>query len=435
VKIARSYLHPKSAAPRASSTPYGLFAIALLAALAASGGFAAGSAGDAGPPLLRVLILPSLMTELADQVLPIRLQTSADITAVTNQALALTELLYCGADERGNGVMIGVVEEGLGQPRARSLAKSDCQRPLADIASRELRLPDAPEWVEAAHIYTSWKPWQLTLAVADTASAARMGFAAPKPAAGELSRSFATNNLQPLTGPGRDLAYDLALRFMRDGVVIEAYPTGGAANPNANSPGINALAAQLRAAPPDTNVIAEAPYPFINQMLSIYSPTFNIPVSIQGLSAMLLARNLSLSGGENQLTLTGQVINQSGGQSLAYDARVDCAGDDLAVREVSMSAAGANCSQPDVMTWLECQSARGLSAALTAYYQNQPLHVSTRSHPLDFRFGGNDYEAFFTALKTTSNAGAVSEDGQAVVQRAGINAMSGGNMGGLSGGR
>jgi hypothetical protein len=56
---------------------------------------------------------------------------------------------------------------------------------------------------------------------------------------------------------------------------------------------------------------------------------------------------------------------------------------------------------------------------LTAYYQNQPLHISTQSQPLHFTFGGTDYEAYFTALKTSSHAGMLSEAGQATLQRVG----------------
>jgi hypothetical protein len=176
-------------------------------------------------------------------------------------------------------------------------------------------------------------------------------------------------------------------------------------------------------------VIATARYPFINQMLTLYSPAFNVPVNLQGLSAMLLARNLKVSGGENQVTLTGQVISQNGGQNLAYDTRVECAGDDLAVQQVTMEAAGANCAQADMLTWLQCQAGRGLAAALTEYYQNQPLHVSTRARPLHFTFGENDYEAFFTALKTSSHEDAVSEAGQAVLQRESLPAPTAAQVG------
>jgi hypothetical protein len=89
-----------------------------------------------------------------------------------------------------------------------------------------------------------------------------------------------------------------------------------------------------------------------------------------------------------------------------------------------MEAAGANCAQPDMMAWLQCQAGHGLAAALTAYYQNQPLHISTRSRPLHFAFGGNDYAAYFTALKTSSHDGTLSETGQAVLQRENAAEMS-----------
>jgi hypothetical protein len=316
--------------------------------------------------------------------------------------------------------MLGVIDEGPHPPTARSLAPADCRQPLAAITARELQAPGAPEWVAAAHLRLTWRPWQLTLEVADMASAARPGFTAPQPSASALSRSFSTSGLRPLTGPGASLSFSLALAFMRDGVVLDAWPSGSAANPAAAFPSVTALAAQIRNSPPDANVIATARYPFINQMLALYSPEFNVPVNFQGLSAMLLARKLSVSGSENQVTLTGQVISQSGGRNLAYDTRVACAGDDLAVEQVTMDAAGSNCAQPDMLIWLQCQAGRGLAAALTAYYQNQPLHVSTRARPLRFTFGGNDYVAFFTALKTSSHDGAVSEAGQAVLQREGL---------------
>jgi hypothetical protein len=387
-------------------------------------GFGSGLANAQSMPPLRVLIRPALLTEIADQVLPLELATPADATAIANQPLNLTEMLYCGADQTGDGVMIGVIDEGPHPLPARTLTASDCQQPLAAIASRELQAPGAPEWVAAAHIRLSWRPWQLTLAVVDTASAARPGFTAPKPPSSDLRRSFPTSNLRPLTGPGQNLSFDFAAAFMRDGVIIDAYQSGSAANPNANFPSANAMASQLQDIPTDSNVIASASYPFINQMLALYAPTFNVPVSVQGLSIMLLARNLSVSGGENQLTVRGQVISQSAGQNLAYDTRVDCAGDDLTVRQVTMDVAGANCSQPDMLTWLQCQAGRGLAAALTQYYQNQPFHVSTRSRPLHFTFGGTDYAAYFTAQKTSSHGGTLSEAGQAVLERAGSSAAA-----------
>jgi hypothetical protein len=374
----------------------------------------AGLMAQAQEPALRVILRPELITEVADQALPLKVNQPTDPTDIAAQQLTLTELLYCGADSRGDGRMIGVIDEGNAPLRARSLEPSDCDQPLASIAARELRIPGAPEWVEAARLRLTWQPWSLSLTIAETASAARPGFTAPNlRSATSQGASFPTGGLQPLTGPGQNLRFDLAVGFRRDGIVIDMYPSGAASNPSVNFPADDTLSVQIQAAPPAANVLVAARYELINQMLTVYSPTFNIPVSIQGLSTTLLARDLSVKGGANQLTLTGKIISQN----LAYDSRVDCTGDDLAVQQVTMEAAGVNCAQPDMMSWLQCQAGHGLAAALTTYYQNQPLHISTQSQPIHFTFGGTDYEAYFTALKTSSHGDGVSEAGQATLQR------------------
>ena len=367
------------------------------------------------PPPLRVILEPQLITEVADQTLPLPLDQPAEPTDIVSQRLTLTELLYCGTDPHGDGLMVGVVDEGPGTLRARSLTSSDCHQPLAAIAARELQVSGAPEWVEAAHIRLTWQPWRLTLAIIDTAPAARPGFAPPNLPSTSHALTFPTNGLQPLTGPGQNLKFDLAVGFRHGGIVIDAYPHGSAANPSANFPSDAALDAEIQSIPSAANVITAARYDFINQMLTLYSPAFNVPVNVQGFSTTVVARDLSISGATNQATLTGKVISQN----LAYNARVDCAGDDLAVQQVAMDAAGVNCAQPDMMSWLQCQAGHGLAAALTGYYQNQPLHVSTQARPLHFDFGGTDYEAYFTALKTSSQGGVLSEAGQATLQRVG----------------
>jgi hypothetical protein len=374
---------------------------------------------------MRLSLRPQLIDEVADQVLPLRLGPQPGAADVAAQPLTLTELLYCGANDHGDGILLGVIDEGQGAMRAASLTASDCGRPLADIAARELRLPSAPEWVEAGRIRLAWQPWRLTLAIIDAAGAARPGFMAPDlREAGQVAR-FATSGLQPLTGPGEKLRFDLAVAFRRDGILIDVYPGDSAGDPSSNFPSEAAFASQINAAPPESNVIAAARYPFINQLLAIYSATFDIPLNLQGITTTVLARDLSLSGGENQASLTGKVISPSLG-NLVYDARVDCAGQDLAVQQVAMEAEAVTaCNQANTIDRLQCQvgqmaapeSGRALATALTAYYQNQPLHISTHGKPLRLTFGGVSYDANFAALKTSSHDGVLIEAGQASLQR------------------
>jgi len=63
-------------------------------------------------------------------------------------------------------------------------------------------------------------------------------------------------------------------------------------------------------------------------------------------------------------------------------------------------------------------SSKALAAAVTSYYQGQPLHVSTRSQPLDFAISETNYRASFEALKSSSHGGMFSEAGRASFRRA-----------------
>jgi hypothetical protein len=79
------------------------------------------------------------------------------------------------------------------------------------------------------------------------------------------------------------------------------------------------------------------------------------------------------------------------------------------------------------MERLQCQgqsvamsgSSTALAETVTQYYQGQPLHISTRTHPLDFAVGDTDYRATFDALKSSSRGGLFSEAGRATIRRAG----------------
>jgi len=374
---------------------------------------------------MRLVLRPQLIDQVADQIVPLTVEVPSAATGLAGQRLALTDLIYCGTDDRGAGLMLGVIAEGQGRMPAASLGASACNLPLSAIAAHALQTPSGPEWVEAARIRLTWQPWRLTLDLSDAAGAARAGFTAPGlPRAVQVAQ-FATAGLQPLTGAGQNLRFDLAAAFRRNAIVIDAYPSGGPAEPATSFPSEAALASLISEAPAPANMIAEARYPLINQLLATYAPSFDVPLNLQGLAATVQAHDLSLSGGENQASLTGKVASPSLGQDLIYDARVDCAGDDLTVQQVAMEAVPMTCDQTDMMARLQCQarqmtadgSARALAAALTAYYQNQPLHISTRGKPLQLTFGGVDYEANFAALKTGSHGGLLSEAGQASLQR------------------
>ena len=164
-----------------------------------------------------------------------------------------------------------------------------------------------------------------------------------------------------------------------------------------------AVGNEIANAPAMSNVIVDAQYTFINQVLRLYGSTFDIPLPVEGVTETMTAKNITVEGADNVMTVAGNLEYRT----LDYDASVRCEGQDLTVRQVTLDAPSANCNQEDLMERLQCQgqgvamygSSKALAAAITQYYQGQPLHVSTRTHPLDFAIGDTDYQATFEALK------------------------------------
>ena len=158
--------------------------------------------------------------------------------------------------------------------------------------------------------------------------------------------------------------------------------------------------------------------------LQLYGSTFDIPLPVQGVTETMTAKNVKVTGADNLMTVAGDLEYSS----IDYAASARCEGEDLTVRQITLDAPSANCNRrEDLMERLQCQgqsvatysSSKALASAITQYYQGQPLHVSTQTHPVDFAVGNNDYEATFDALKSSSRGGLFSEAGRAAIRRSG----------------
>ncbi len=399
-----------------SSAPRYLHACAI-AALAAIIFAAAATRANAGSPPLRVILTPALMPDVVAQALPIDFSAAA----AGAPAVKLVAAVWCGAAASGGADAIGVVfpNDAPAAP-APPLASADCSQPLDAVAKRALAAAATP-WLEAVRVHALWRPWRLRLNLADSAGAARAGASAPDLLGLPIVHEYPTSNLHFLTGPGANAAFDVAVGFRDRAVDLVAFPSRQIADP---SPYLadSETAAMLAAAPAAANVIAAATYPFINQILRLYGAAFPIPIPIQGVNQTMTASDLAVSGGDRTMTASGKLE----WQSIAYDAAVRCAGDDLAVSQITIDApAASGCAQDDLLERMRCQgsalamngSAGALANALTNYYGGQPLHVSTRDRPLAFSFGGSDYLATFDALKAGSTGDVLSEDGRARIRR------------------
>jgi hypothetical protein len=267
----------------------------------------------------------------------------------------------------------------------------------------------------------AWTPWRLTLSIVDAAGMAKPGFSAPNLTAVGQIKGYDTSGVRIVTGPGNNFTFDLAIGFPGSAITMIVLPIAHVSNPIAylKDP---AICSEIANSPAMSNVVADAQYTFVNQVLRLYGSTFDIPIPIEGVTDTMTARNIIVSGAENVMNVAGKLEYKT----IDYDASVRCQGEDLTVNQVNLDAPGAACDQQDMMTRLQCEgqgvamsgSSKALAAAVTSYYQGQPLHVSTRSQPLDFAIGETNYQATFEALKSSSHGGMFSEAGRASFRRA-----------------
>lgn len=373
-------------------------------------------------PPLRVVLLPRLIPEALRQMLPITFDSPNSATDIEPQKIAVVAMVYCGGDSAGGAYAVGVAVPGQGRALpASALSEADCTGSLANTATRLMGADAGSEWLEVIKLRAAWTPWRMTLAIADAAGAAKPGFSAPNLKNFGQIKSYSTSGIRILTGRGSNAGFDLAVGFPGAAITIIAFPGGQVSNP-APYLGDPGIASEIANAPATSNVIADAQYIFVNQVLRLYGSTFDVPIPIEGVTETMTAKNITVRGADNVMTVAGNLEYRT----VDYDASVRCEGDDLTVNQVTLDAPAANCNQDDVMARLQCQgqsvamygSSRALAAALTRYYQNQPLHISTRTHPLDFAVGDTAYQATIEALKSSSRGGMFSEAGRASIRRA-----------------
>jgi len=375
-----------------------------------------------GAPPLRVLLLPRLIPDAISQMLPIIFDVGTATAAVQPEKISIVAMVYCGGDSTGNAYAVGVAVPGQAPAlSSTAVSASDCTGSLSSTAARLMNSPAAADWLEVIKLRAAWTPWRLTLSIVDAASAAKSGFSAPNLKAVGQIKGYDTSGIRILTGPGNNLAFDLAIGFPGPAITLIMLPSGRASNPIAylKDP---VIGSEIANAPATSNIVADAQYTFINQVLRLYGSTFDIPIPIEGVADTMTARNIVVSGAENLMNVAGKLEYKT----IDYDASVQCQGQDLTVSQVNLDAPGAACDQQDMMTRLQCEgqgvamsgSSKALAAAVTSYYQGQPLHVSTRAQPLDFAIGETNYQATFEALKSSSHGGMFSEAGRASFRRA-----------------
>ena len=380
-------------------------------------------------PLARVVLMPELIPGVLRQLVPMTVDLAAGRIGARPSKLKIAGLVYCGGDGHGGAWALGAVYPNGAAPRppnggdsgSNVFSAADCHAPLPTLAQRLAHSDGAPDWVEVIKAHVTWTPWVLRFAVADAAGASRSG--TPAPSLKELGqfKTFPTSNLRILPPPGQENRFDAAIGFLESSIVVAIFPAGRVSNPEPYLKGDPVLDAEIADAPARANAVADAQYGFINALLRLYASSFEIPLQLQGMTQPLMARNLSVSGGDNTMTVAGQIELAN----VRYNATVHCEGDDLAIRQVTLAVPAVNCDTNDVVARFQCQGQQAamagtsgaLAAALTNAYQGQRFHYSTVDHPLRFTLGEAEFAAKFEALRSSSRGTTVNEDGNVTIER------------------
>ncbi len=373
--------------------------------------------------LMRAVILPDLIPSVVQQLIPMTVELPADRTDLRAPRIKIVGLVYCGGDGHGGANALGVVYPDEAAPAPQALSAADCSGVLAGLANRLAHSAGAPEWVEVIKAHVIWTPWQLKFAVADAAGAAKEGKRAPSLNSLREFKNYPTSNLQILPPPGENYRFDVGIGFLNSTIVIAIFPSGRTANPQPYLTANPLLGAEMSAAPERANVLVDALYVFINDLLRIYAPSYQVPIQLQGMNQTMMAKNIRMSGGDNMMTAAGQLTL---GEN-AYNGTVRCEGSDLGVSQITLDAPAANCNSDDLIERLRCQgqqaalagSSNAVAAALTNYYQGQKFHYSTIDRPLRFTLGDTEFAATFEALKSSSRDSTVSEAGHVTIKRMG----------------
>ncbi|HUY19359.1 MAG TPA: hypothetical protein VMV15_09040 [Candidatus Binataceae bacterium] len=379
-------------------------------------------------PLMRAVAMSGLIPSLVQQLAPIEVELPAGPTDISASKIKIVGLTWCGGDAAGGARALGVVyPEEAAAPAVNALAAADCDRALTAIAARlPISSAHAP-WAVVVKIRATWKPWQLTLAMVDAAGVpSGANPAAALKGLGEF-KSIATAGLQLLPPPADRYRFDIAIRFLPTTILAVLFPSGTVANPAASLAADPLLRAEMGSVPAGANLLADAQYGFINQLLRIYAPVYEVPLQIQGMNQPITVRKVVAAGGDNTMTLRGEI----GYAGMSDNATMTAQGEDLRIATVTLDPVNApDCNSSDMMARLQCEgqqlaatgSAGAIAAGLTNYYQGQPFHYSTGNRPLRFVLGDTEFAADLEALKSASHGATFSEAGRATIRRLGPSA-------------
>ena len=370
-------------------------------------------------PLATAVLLPSLISSVAQQLVPLTVDIPNN-SATSSVQVKIATLVYCGTDGHGGGYAVGIAIPAESTFSPNPLTVADCHDALSAVAKRAIESPGAPNWIDALRAELAWAPWQLKLALSGAAPATRQGANAPSLAGIRTLASYPTSNITILPPPGDGRRFDVAFGFPGTAIVAALFASGRTGDPHAALAGEESLTTQVAEGSKQANMVVGAQYSFINDLLKLYAPEYEVPIPIQGMTEKMIARDVQVAGGDNSMTATGRLVMGDVG----YHCAVQTAGQDLVIKRIELNPIAKDCTSDDLMERLQCQgeqlattgSSQSVASALTNYYQGTPFHYSTGEHPLKFDLLDRQITATFEALRSSSKGTTIREAARASIQ-------------------
>jgi hypothetical protein len=202
---------------------------------------------------------------------------------------------------------------------------------------------------------------------------------------------LATSGLRTVTAAGDVLTFHVAPWFGPDAVDLAVLNGDNGAGPPSARPTVGGRTMVFAGA--STNIVAEFPYGFANQILRQLTATRPLAIPVD--PDVMDLQNVSLAAAPNGLMVTGFVTPRSVHETARLT--VLAGGDEARVASVRSEAQLENCAGLGTLAAMACNArnagrgaaAAGLSAALTQKFQGQLLRDLAGPQAWRFDVGGD----------------------------------------------
>jgi hypothetical protein len=337
--------------------------------------------------------------------------------------VTLVDARYCGSTKAGQGRLVGVVRpasSGETVPAAMPpLEARDCHGKLEEVARRLAAAP-AVGAVGVVELTVEWVPSEVRVSIGDVAA----GGDGAKAIARTLARAkiagplatAETGGLKLETERGSSLAFDLALSFLKDGVLA----TFTVACPGCAVPAPRAPTIVSASAPADADGIVGANLRLANRVVALFSEDGPLVLEMDRQTVEL--RNVQIAGGEGTLSVRGRATSRAVAETALVS--IESSGADLRLGEMRAEPELENCAAQAGGASMRCNirnAARGpaaaaLAAAMTSRYRGKLLRALIVPPPFSFDVGGRRLTLRLTPTRASATGGSVVVTGKAEVE-------------------